>query len=154
MENLFRPGKWLVLFCGVFVLLWGVLQYVSNARLKEEAEQVGQNLFTWSWPGDNWESVGNITDASVIQKTDKDAVVAVKGKQTLMFYPDASEMKLVPVKSETGQAAANAKPRLIWQAPGKPEHVETIDCSATLTFYRRSEHNKDYWVLGKVEFPN
>ncbi len=129
MENLFRPGKWLVLFCGVFVLLWGVLQYVSNARLKEEASIVGNDIFTWAWPGDNWKSQGKITDADVVQKSTNDAVVKIKGKQTLTAFKPGRQLN-----EATGES-------------------ETVDCSATLSFYRMSEKNKDYWMLGKVEFP-
>lgn len=120
MEKLFRPGKWLVLFCGVFVLLWGVLQYVSNSRLKEEAEIIGASLFTWTWPGDDWSSRAEISSADVVSKTETGAVVKVTGKQTLNLSAGVTE---------------------------------TADCAATLTFYKLSEKNKDYWVLGKVEFP-
>jgi hypothetical protein len=123
MENLFRPGKWLVLFCGVFIVLFGALQFVSNARLKEEAQIVGAGIFTWNWPGDNWSSHARITEANVLHKGDKDAVVQVTGKQFL-----------------TGAATAGGK-------------EETADCSATLTFYKRSHQNKDYWELGEVQFP-
>lgn len=128
MENLFRPGKWLVLFCGVFILLYGVLQYVSNTRLKQEATIVGATIFTWSWPGGNFESQAKITDANVVQKGSNDAVVKVKGTQV---YKDLGgpENKVVAAKTET------------------------VDCSATLHFYRMSNKNKDYWVLGKVEIP-
>ncbi len=144
MENLFRPGKWLVLFCGVFVLLWGVLQFVSNSRLKQEAEVVGKGLYTWSWPGDNWRSTADITDATVTQKTDHDAVVEIKGKQTLAYYPQASSATLIPASKDGPSQFIIA---------GKPDQTETVDFSATLTFYRMSEQNKDYWVLGKVDFP-
>lgn len=82
MENIFRPGKWLVLFCGVFLLLYGVLQYVSNARLKEEATMVGTGIFTWSWPGE-YESRAQITDADVVTKNANDAVVKIRGKQIM-----------------------------------------------------------------------
>jgi hypothetical protein len=125
MENLFKPGKWLVLFCGLFVLLWGVLQYVSNARLKEEAERWGAIVFTWNWPGDQWSSRAEMTEASVLRKTDHDAVVRIKGKQYLTAG-----------------------------VPGdKLTNSEAVDCAAVLTFYKRSVHDKDYWELGEVEFP-
>lgn len=122
MEKLFRPGKWLVLFCGVFLLLYGVLQYVSNARLKEEASLLGKNIFTWTWRGVDWRSEAEITNADVVQKSANDAVVKIKGRQTLLVSEDRT-------------------------AP------EVVDCSATLTLYRTSIKNRDYWVLGKVEFP-
>jgi hypothetical protein len=128
MENLFRPGKWLVLFCGLFVLLWAVLQYVSNQRLKLVAQEAANDVFTWNWPGD-WRSSGEITEASVLKKDDHDAVVKVKGHQVLTFLTPG--VKPDPTSQKT----------------------ETVDCSATLSFYRKSVNNKDYWVLGKVEFP-
>ena len=134
MENFFKPGKWLVLFCGVFVLLWGVLQYVSNARLKQEAQIAGQDIFTWAWPGDNWNSRAEITDASVVKKSENDAVVLVKGRQYLSYLPPG---------------AASTAPN----AAASGGENETVDCSAKLTFYKMSVRNKDYWMLGKVEFP-
>jgi hypothetical protein len=123
LENLFRPGKWLVLFCGLFILLWGVLQYVSNLRLKQEATQVAESVFTWVWPGDDYVSKAQITDAAVVQKNANDAVVKVKGKQTL------------------GLASTIAS------------NPEIVDLEATLYFYKKSIKNKDFWMLGKVEFP-
>lgn len=129
MENLFRPGKWLVLFCGVFVLLWAVLQYVSNQRLKEEASMTAERIFTWMWPGDNWQSKADIVTADVVQKGANDAVVKVKGKQTLTFF-------------QPGQSINESK-----------GESETVECAATLSFYRMSVKNKDYWMLGKVDFP-
>lgn len=129
MDNLFRPGKWLVLFCGVFLLLFGVLQYVSNARLKQEAMIVAERIFTWMWSGDNLESQAKITDADVVQKGANDAIVKVKGKQTLTsFAPGATFDR------------------------SKPTSAETMECAATLHFYKMSMQNKDYWMLGKVEF--
>jgi hypothetical protein len=123
MENIFRPGKWFVLFCGMFIILWGVLQYVSNARLKEEATMIGAGIFTWSWPGGDFASKGQITDASVVQKNANDAVVKIKGKQS--FGPEST-------------IASNP---------------EVVDVEATLYFYKTSIDNKDYWMLGKVELP-
>lgn len=119
MENLFRPGKWLVLFCGIFLLLYAALQYVANARLKQEAEILGGQIFNWQWPGDNWTSHAQVMSADIIRRTDKDAVVQVKAKQTLQMAKQS----------------------------------ETDDCTATLTFYKRSVQNKDYWQLGEVQFP-
>lgn len=147
MENLFRPGKWLVLFCGVFILLWAVLQYVSNARLKEEAQLVGQRIFSWSWPGDNCQARTTITDTSVLRKTDRDAIVMVKGKQTVTYYePGQDKFRLMQDKQPPG---------LHYIAmTGAARHEETADCAAKLTFYRMSQQNKDYWVLGNVEFLN
>ena len=123
MENLFRPGKWLVLFWGVFVLLFATLQYVSNMRLKQEAEMWAGRIFTWTWTPVNWASHVHIDDAKVISKNDHDAVVEVTGKQYSSFAPEAEKT---------------------------PE--EASDCKVRLTFYKRSEHDKDYWELGQVLF--
>jgi hypothetical protein len=121
MENFFRPGKWFVLFCGVFVLIYAALQYVSNSRLKTEAQIVGSHIFTWKWPGSACLSQAEITDAQILRKTESDAVVQVKGKQSLL--------------NDSAKGTANE------------------ECTAILTFYKRSIHNQDYWELGQVQFP-
>ena len=143
MENLFKPGKWLVLFCGVFVLLWGVLQYVSNARLKEEAQMVARDIFTWAWPRDNWRSRAEITDAAVVKKSENDAIVLVKGRQHLGYMPSGA----VDAAADAGKKGESATANVASNDSG-----ETVDCAAKLTFYRMSVKNKDYWMLGKVEF--
>src|SRR5438105_4906009 len=89
MENIFRPGKWFVLFCGVLVVVVVALRYVANADLLSEAKRVGFNIFTWYWPGDNWNSRAEITDAKVLEKGDYDAVVRVQGKQFLTVGDNA-----------------------------------------------------------------
>jgi hypothetical protein len=128
MESLFKPGKWLVLFCAAFLLVWMGLQYVANDRLKKEAEIIGKQIFTWTWPGE-FTSSAQITDVSVVQKTDKDAVVMVKGQQQV----------ITEQKNDHG--------------------TNTLDCTARLTFYKMSGENpktkkiEDYWILGQVDFP-
>lgn len=157
MDNVFRPGKWLVLFCGVFVLLWGALQFVSNSRLKQEAEVVGQHLFTWTNQGDRMESFASITDATILEKSDRDAVVQIKGQQTLAFYPPDTKAMPGTLNSQAatpGAAKADVQSKEGADGILKPEHIEKMDCEAKLTFYRMSEQKKDFWVLGKVEFPN
>ncbi len=125
MEAIFRPSKWFVIFCGILVATWGILQYVSNLRLEREAEGVGARVFTWFWPGDNWLSEARITSASIERRTETDAIVKVKGKQVLTFFARGQDRN------------------------DKTARSETVDCSATLTFYRLSNN----WVLGKVELP-
>lgn len=110
VNKIFSPGKWFVFFCAVFILVWLGLQFVANMRLQEEAKIAANEVFTWDWPrlGDEkWASKAEITDVSVVQKTDKDAIVKVKGKQTIVFI------------SGNG-----------------PGQSEVVDCGATLSFYR------------------
>jgi hypothetical protein len=125
MENLFRPGKWLVLFCGVFVILFATLQYVSNLTLKEVAQINAEQIFTWRWTPLNWQSHFQINDAKVISKNEHDAVVEVSGKQYVSYAAGA----------DTGKA-----------------QEESGDCKVRLTFYKRSEHDKEHWELGQVLF--
>src|SRR6185437_12626394 len=123
MDNLFRPGKWLVLFCGVFVLLFATLQYVSNEVLRQTATDWAGRIFTWNWTPVNWASHIHIDNVKVISKNEHHAVVEVTGKQFASFAADGAKT---------------------------PE--EASDCKVRLTFYKRSEHDKDYWELGQVLF--
>ena len=133
MENLFRPGKWLVIFCAIFIGVWFVLQFVSQSRLKEEAKVIAQQVFSFRWPGEGT-SQAQVTDVNVVQKSDKDAVVKIRGRQNINY--------------ETMGGASDTTAR-----------NETVDFSATLTFYKMSGENpttkkvEDYWVLGQVDFP-
>ena len=139
MEKLFVPGKWLVVFCALFLVVWFGLQHVSNKRLIEEAKLIGNTIFSWTWPG-QWQSDAEITDVSVVQKTDKDAVVVIKGTQRLSYPADAGH------STKAAQGESQNK-------------EEKVNCSATLSFYKMSSENpetkkiEDYWVLGQVDFP-
>ncbi len=95
---------------------------VSTMRLENEAELIGDSVFSWDWPGD-WTSRAEMTKASIIRKTDNDAVIKVSGKQQLSMHDPSS-------------------------APNSNAKSETLDCSAILTLYR--DHGK--WALGRVEF--
>ncbi len=106
-DKIFRPNKWFVGFCGLLVVVWFVLQTVANMRISEYAKTLGANLFSWEWPSLDCKSQAEITDAKILRKSDADAIVEVKGRQTIM--PD-------------GKAAA-----------GK---AEVVDCDARLTFYK------------------
>jgi hypothetical protein len=122
MEKLFS-WKVLVSFCAVFIVTWIMLQVVSNMRLESEAVMYGNAVFSWSWPGENWESRGDMTEASIIRKSDNDAVIKVSGKQQI-------------TASIRGEALDNS-----------PAQSQTVDCTAVLTLYR----NRGKWVLGRVE---
>lgn len=123
MEKIFQLNKFFVIFCGLLVAVWLVLQYVSNMRVAEEAKQYAVDVFTFSWP-DKVDSKVEITQTSVMKKEDNQAVVKVQGKQTFKAFDG----------KEAGSGAGPAE---------KP-----IDCSAVLTLYRLNRK----WVLGRVEF--
>jgi len=123
MENIFRPNKWFVGFCALLIIVWGGLQFVSNARLTDDARACAADLLTWEWPGRNWSSAAAISDASVVRRSDTDAIVRVKGTQILTVAPAGV------------------------QADFKNSKSDRVDFQATLTFYRASNE----WVLGKVE---
>lgn len=123
VEKLFRPSRWFVYFCGLLVLVWLALQYVSNERLSAQAKEEGKNLFTWSWKVLGAASQADITEVKVLHRSEGDAVVQVKGRQGITI-------------SDPGATAS---------ATG--DKSEMLDCGATLTFYKSS--NK--WILGKVE---
>ncbi len=91
-------------------------------RLENEAELIGDTVFNWNWPGGEWASRAEMNQASIIRKTDNDAIIRVSGKQKLSMHD--------PV-----------------EAKGHDDKTETVDCSATLTLYRQSGK----WVLGRVE---
>jgi hypothetical protein len=122
MEKVFS-WKVLVSFCAVFIVTWILLQTVSTMRLESEAELIGSSLYCWNWPGSEWHSQAEMTEASIIRKGDNDAVVKVSGKQILTAGNRASSLD-------------NSQSR-----------SETVDCSAVLTLYRKSGK----WVLGRVE---
>jgi len=123
MEKIFRPSKWFVLFCGLLVLVWAGLQAVANMRIADHAKLIAAQIYTWSWTGPNWRSKAEITEARVVQRTDTDAIVKVRGRQVLTSFPEGHPDDFKNARSEV------------------------VDCSATLTFYRSSSN----WILGKVE---
>ncbi len=125
MENIFRPNKWFVLFCGLLIVVWGGYQIVANMRVADEAKTAGKGIFTWDWPDHGWSSSAEITEATVVQRSDTDAIVKIKGEQRL------------------------TSSRLNASGEQESERPEVVDLSATLTFYRSSNN----WVLGRVELP-
>jgi len=125
MEKIFRPNKWFVIFCALLVAVWGGLQLVANMRLADEAKQEASQIFTWDWPTLNCFSKADVTDATVVRRTDSDAIVKVSGKQVVTTAPPNT-----PVDFKTARS-------------------DVVDVNVTLTFYRSSNQ----WVLGKVEIP-
>ncbi len=91
-------------------------------RLCDMAKFAGSDVFTWYYPPSALHSQGNIEEAGILRRTETDATVQVKGKQTVW------------------QDSKNASNNI-------PQKSETFSCAAILTLYRASNH----WVLGKVE---
>jgi hypothetical protein len=118
IEKLFRPSKYFVGFCALLVLVWFGYQAVASARISEEASAAAADIFDWSFPELNASSHADITASKVLKKSETSAVVEVRGKQNLK------------TTSNTGENT-----------------IETADCGATLTFYKRNK----MWILGKVE---
>ncbi|MBX9571826.1 MAG: hypothetical protein K2X77_23235 [Candidatus Obscuribacterales bacterium] len=122
----------LVGICGVFLAVWVALQFLSTMRLQEEAKEIGVSVYSWNWPGENWQSSAEMTQAEIVHRTDNDAVVKVSGKQTL---------KTSGGEKNSGNPLDISKQR-----------SETVDCSVTLTLYRQGTGQAGYqWVLGRVE---
>lgn len=125
MEKVF---SWpvLVTICGIFIAVWIALQAVSTMRLEAEAQMLGAKIFSWNWPGENWQSRAEITETSIIRKGDNDAVIRIKGKQHVSLVDEKSGGKALDIKEQSS---------------------ETVDCTAVLTLYKMSGK----WVLGRVE---
>lgn len=90
MENLFRPGKFFVIFCALIIIVVGGTHLFANYVVAEKAKLDGVDVFTWEWPG-MLKSSAEITQADVIKKSDHDAIVRVKGTQTLTSAGGKSE---------------------------------------------------------------
>ncbi|HEY9679460.1 MAG TPA: hypothetical protein V6C76_15740 [Drouetiella sp.] len=83
MEKLFTPNKWFVGFCGILIVVFLSLQYVSRARLLDLAQAWAAEIYTYDWPGANLHSSAKMTKADLVKKTESDAVIKVSGKQSL-----------------------------------------------------------------------
>lgn len=90
MEKMFRPNRWFILFCALFLVVCGSYQLVGNLRLEETAKQAAADIFTWEWPVKHLKSQATITEISIVKKSDTDGIVKVKGQQTLMRRSDNS----------------------------------------------------------------
>lgn len=83
MEKLFRPNKWFVAFCGILIVVFVSLQYVSRMRLQHLAEAWGAEIYTWNWPGADLHSSAKMTKVDIVKKSESDAVIRVTGMQSL-----------------------------------------------------------------------
>lgn len=111
-------------FAVILALVLVAQQVVKNMHVQRAAEDYATQLFTWDWPDNNWQSQAQIIESNVVSRTDKDAVVKVRGSQILTTYkPGVNPVDITSKRSET------------------------VDCTATLTFYKHNDH----WELGKVE---
>ncbi len=107
MEKIFTPNKWFVLFCGVLVIVWIVLQVVATLHLQALAREQAVQIFSWQWLGFA-RSHALIEDAQLIKRSDTDAVVRVTARE--MIVPDSAIVRM---------------PKL-----------SAVHCAALLTFYR------------------
>jgi acyl-coenzyme A thioesterase PaaI-like protein len=107
MEKLFSINKWSVGLCAVIIAVFAAVQFAGNEHLKAVATLAGVQVFTWQWLGAGRSHVV-IDKAEVIKRSETDAVVQVKARQTIE------------------QEAAG---KFIQKQP-------EIACSALLTFYR------------------
>lgn len=137
MEKLFRPNRIFVIFCLLLIFVWLGLQYVSNMRVSEAARSEALEVFDWKWPGQVASNV-EITDVSVLTKSENEAKVRVKAKQTLtkLAGDDQDTKKRDDPKTTSPE---------IQPASGAASQSDT---ACVLTLYRSNRN----WVLGKVEF--
>ncbi len=138
MEKLFRPNRIFVIFCLLLIFVWLGLQYVSNIRISEAARSEALEVFDWRWPGQVASNV-EITDVSVLAKSENEAKVRVKAKQTLTkLAGDDAE------KTEKRDDPKSTSPDI---QPASGAACQS-DTACVLTLYRSNRN----WVLGKVEF--
>lgn len=132
MEKLFRPNRIFVIFCLLLIFVWVGLQYVSNLRVSEVAREEALEVFDWNWPG-RLSSNAEITDVSVLGRSENEAKVRVKARQTLTKLASVDE-------NNDGQRQPET------QTSGGADTKDDTAC--VLTLYRSNRN----WVLGKVEF--
>lgn len=90
MEKFFRPNRIFIIFCLLLIVVWLGLQYVSNLRITDAAAAEAQEIFDWSWP-QQVSSTAEITDVAVLSKSENEAKVRVKAKQTLTKLVDSKD---------------------------------------------------------------
>ena len=83
MENLLHPNKWFVAFCALFIIVFGLFQFVGILRLKDFGEEIGSEIYTFNWPEEKLRSTVRITDVQVVKKDDSDATLKIIGRQSL-----------------------------------------------------------------------
>jgi hypothetical protein len=138
MEKIFRPNRIFIIFCLLLIFVWLGLQYVSNLRISEAASNEALEIFDWQWPGQVASNV-EITNVSVLSKSENEAKVKVKAKQTLTKLAQA-----VTDSSKKKADSNNSSPNT--QSADAP--ASSSDTACVLTLYRSNRN----WVLGKVEF--
>ncbi|PZM84615.1 MAG: hypothetical protein DKT66_08270 [Candidatus Melainabacteria bacterium] len=136
MEKLFRPNRIFVIFCLLLIIVWLGLQYVSNMRISEAARLEAAEVFDWKWPGRVSSNV-EITDVSVLSKSENEAKVRVKAKQTFTKLAGAN-----------GTADQCDQQKTVSATQPAPDAASSSDTACVLTLYRSNRN----WVLGKVEF--
>lgn len=138
MEKIFRPNRIFVIFCLLLIFVWLGLQYVSNMRISEAASSEALEIFDWQWPG-QVDSRAEITNVSVLSKSENEARVRVKAKQTLTKLAEA-------VADSTKKKDNSNNSNSVTQPASAP--ASSSDTACVLTLYRSNRN----WVLGKVEF--
>lgn len=128
MAKFFRGGKLLVAFFALFIIVWLILKMVSNERLQAESQLLAEDVFTWIWPDRGFRSSAKFWSAEILSRGEHEAVVKVKGKQTLTRLKALLAAPEGSVDKESGQS-------------------ETVDCAARLHLYLSNKK----WVLGSVE---
>lgn len=113
MEKVFQVNKWFVGFCAALIVIFAALQIVSTLRLSDLAKKAGSDVFSWSVPELNIQSVAEIKDARIMKRSDNTATIKVTGEQTFSAPDRTSQTRLTTQKSE---------------------------CSAVLTFYRENNN--------------
>ncbi len=139
MEKIFRPNRIFVIFCLLLIFVWLGLQHVSNMRIKEAAKGEALEIFDWNWPG-QVSSKAEVLDVAVLSKSEFEAKVRVKAKQTLIKLGSVALTE--SQKDETQNQGQSTK---IQPAAGA---ASSSDTACVLTLYRSNRN----WVLGKVEF--
>ncbi len=134
LDKFFSANKLFVAFCGVLIVVWIALQVVMHLRIIEIAKLDTAKIFTWSWPIKNGAAVSILSSstssasAQVIKKNSSEVMVKVIAKQAI----------------ENHHIADNRRSEL----QGSADMVKrSLDCEATLTYYRSDNR----WILGKVE---
>jgi hypothetical protein len=117
-----------VLLCAILIVVWLALQEVTDERIKLEASTSVNRLYNWNWSRLGVRSSFKIEKVKILKKTNTDAIVEVRGKQTLM-WSTKSENVSPHIKYFTSKSQLD-------------EERGTI-----LTFYKLSNN----WVLGQVE---
>ncbi len=92
-------------------------------RVEEEARVLSAPIYTWKWPGENWQSNAEVTAVEIVRRKDNDAVVKIKAKQEASAYKSGETLDISSRRSETEE------------------------CTATITLYKLN----DKWTIGCVE---